>query len=90
MDIYCKSFILYSSFTSTLFPFICKILADGNSPDSLVYPVFGISFLFIQRFHAFLSQFRIFYLQYTIISDLGQPQFKWFCFGGWNGLYQPE
>ena len=77
--------VFFFSYTA-LFLFIRKILADSNSSDSLVYPVFGISFLLIQHFHALLGQFRIFYLQYTLISDLGQPQFKWFCFGEWTVL----
>ena len=65
---------------TTFLPFIRQVLADGDSTQTLVDPVFRLSLLFVKLLHTVLSQFRIFDFQYPVAADLSQPLFERFRF----------
>jgi len=54
-------------------PFAGEFIANGNSTDTLLDPIVGVSLIQIELPHPLLGEFGILDLLYPLIANLGQP-----------------
>ena len=66
-----------SLFHAAIFPLIRESVTYSDATLSLIYPVFRISFCFVDASHPFHSEFWILDFLYTLVSDSSEPLLEW-------------
>jgi hypothetical protein len=74
--------------SAAVLPFVGQVLPDRDAAQTLVDPLFGIAFLFIQLLHAGHGQLGVFDLVDPLFSDPRQPALERFGFRTGDGLDQ--
>ncbi|MBV6504889.1 MAG: hypothetical protein ILNGONEN_00444 [Syntrophorhabdaceae bacterium] len=75
---------------AAIFPFVSQILPNRDAAQTLIDPLFGIAFLFIQLLHARHGQFGIFDFVDPLLADARQPAFERLGLGRGDGLDQAQ
>ena len=83
-------YAILSLFDSSCIPLIGEVFSYSDTSHTLIDPLLAISFCFIGLCHSLHSELRIFDLLYSLISDLCEPSFEWFCFRRWDRLDDTE